>query len=327
MVHADTARALGSRAISSMVLLRLRRLPTASTAVARALAVLGDGAALPVVAALAGLDEAEVATATASLARAEVLRPESPLAFVHALVRHAVAADVSPGERELLHDRAARLLARAGASVEQIAAQLLSAPRRADGWAVEMLRKAAAEAIRRGAPDGATSYLRRALAEPPAPADRAEMLLELARAEASSDGRSALADLKEAYATLPDDPRRVGAALALTRTMVFVAPRGEAARFAREARDRLPESFSDERQGLLALGRMGVHMHGLDADEWGLASAGHPEPAVEGDGPGAKMLRASIAWDRVCAAEPGPRRSNSPVGRSRAAASTPSTTA
>src|SRR3954466_481878 len=60
--HADTARApgrparggpRGSGAVASIALLRLGRLPAAASAVARALAVLGDGAALPVVAALA----------------------------------------------------------------------------------------------------------------------------------------------------------------------------------------------------------------------------------------------------------------------------------
>ncbi len=302
--HADTARALGSRAIGSMVLLRLSRLPDAASAVARALAVLGDGAALPVVAALAGLDEASAAAATAGLARVEVLRPESPLAFVHALVRNAVVSDLSPGERELLHDRAARLLDRAGATPEQVAAQLLLAPRRADGWAVDVLRHAAAAAMRRGAPDGATSYLRRAIAEPPAPTDRAEVLLELARAESFIDGPAALADLSEAYGALPDHGRRAGAALALARTMVFIAPRGTAAAFARDARAELPETFVDERQGLLALGRISVHMHGLDAAEWQLVAAGFAEPTPEGGGPGARMLAAQIAWERMCVVEP-----------------------
>ena len=302
--HADTARALGSRAIGSMVLLRLRRLPQAATAVARALAVLGDGAPLPVVAALAGLAEADAAAATAGLARAEVLRGESPLAFVHALVRAAVTSDLSPGERELLHDRAARLLERSGASAEQIAAQLLLAPRRADGWAVEVLRTAAAAAIRRGAPDGATSYLRRALAEPPAPADRTEVLLELARAEVSVDGPAALAHLQEAYAELTDPPRRAAAAIALARTLVFAAARGTAASFARDARSELPQELVDERQGLLALGRISVHMHGLDAAEWELAAAGYPEPEVVGEGAGARMLAAQLAWERMCSAAP-----------------------
>jgi tetratricopeptide (TPR) repeat protein len=186
-----------SRAVSSMVLLRLRRLPAAATAVARALAVLGDGASLPAVAALAQLHEVEVAAATDLLAEAEILRPEPPLSFVHALLRDAVYRDLAPGERELAHDTAARLLSRAEAPVEQVAAQLLHAPRRADRWVVDVLRQAAAEALRRGAPDGATAYLDRALEEPPGP-ERADVLFELGKAQTQVEGPSALRHLEAA---------------------------------------------------------------------------------------------------------------------------------
>ena len=73
-----------------MVLLRLRRLPEDVVEVARAAAVLGDGASLPVVAALAGLPEARTAEALAMLARAQIVSDEHPLVFVHPLVRDAV---------------------------------------------------------------------------------------------------------------------------------------------------------------------------------------------------------------------------------------------
>jgi predicted ATPase len=110
-----TVRDIGPRAVSRTVALRLRRLPPAAADVAHAVAVLGDGAELPLVAALAGLDEEDVARATAELARAEILRPEGPLGFVHPLVRDAVYHELPAGERELHHARAARLLADAGA--------------------------------------------------------------------------------------------------------------------------------------------------------------------------------------------------------------------
>ena len=64
--------------------------PTDVAEVARAAAVLGDGASLPVVAALAGLAEDRTAEALAALARAEIVSDEQPLAFVHPLVRDAV---------------------------------------------------------------------------------------------------------------------------------------------------------------------------------------------------------------------------------------------
>ncbi len=114
--HADTVNAIGSRAVSSMVLMRLTRLPADCTAVARALAVLGDGCLLADVAALAGLDEPTTATALAALARAEVVRPDYPLGFVHPLVGDAVYQALSSGERELYHERAAARAAGAGRS-------------------------------------------------------------------------------------------------------------------------------------------------------------------------------------------------------------------
>src|ERR1700760_2021229 len=106
----DAIRDIGPRAISGSVLLRLGRLHGDAVAVARAVAVLGDGAGLPATAALSGVDEARVARATRSLAAAEILRPESPLGFVHPLVRDAVYLDLVPAERQLQHERAARML-------------------------------------------------------------------------------------------------------------------------------------------------------------------------------------------------------------------------
>ena len=46
------------------------------------------------------------------------------------------------------------------------------------------------------------------MTEPPSPADRPDVLLELARAEVSVDGPAAMTHLREAYATLQDPSRR-----------------------------------------------------------------------------------------------------------------------
>ena len=165
--HADTVTAIGSRAVSSMVLMRLGRLPKDCATVARAVSVLGDGAELPVVAELAGLEDASAAAAVAVLARAELVRVDHPLGFVHPLVGEAVYQDLPPGERELAHERAAQVLARRGASAEQVAAQLMLAPHRGDPDTVRFLRLAAGTAAERGAADAASAYLERALAEPP----------------------------------------------------------------------------------------------------------------------------------------------------------------
>src|SRR5262249_29008736 len=130
--HADVVRAIGSRAVSSSVLLRLARLPSEAAAVARAVAILREGAELPLIAALATLEEADVAESMAALARTEILRREPPPGFVHPLIRDAIYHELPPGERELLHARAAATLRDVGAPVDQIAQQLLLTPRRGD---------------------------------------------------------------------------------------------------------------------------------------------------------------------------------------------------
>ncbi len=108
--HVDTVRAVGSRAITSLVTLRLRRMPATVTTVARAVAVLGPMADLVTVADLAQHSEVDVAAALDVLARSEILLDGQPLEFVNPLVRDAIHADIPAGERALLHERMSRQL-------------------------------------------------------------------------------------------------------------------------------------------------------------------------------------------------------------------------
>ncbi|MEV0127771.1 BTAD domain-containing putative transcriptional regulator [Dactylosporangium sp. NPDC050688] len=291
--HAGTVTAIGSRAVSSMVLIRLRRMPAASTAVARAIAVLGDGAGLPTIAALAGVDEPAAAAAVAALARAEVVRHEYPIGFVHPLVRDAVYQDLPPGERQLLHERAAKVLGGLSAAPEQIAAHLLQIPERADQWVVDVLRAAADRALHRGAPEGAAVYLRRAVAEPPAAAQRPAVLLQLGQVETLNDGPAAIAHLRAAYDDPVTDPATFAAvSRMLTHTLIFTGPEGNAPEFARRASARLAAEFVDERQGLQALERIAVYMY--SGDPWSFPAE---EPQITGAGLGARMLAACRGWE------------------------------
>lgn len=292
--HADTVNAIGSRAVSSMVLMRLARLPKDCTTVARAVAVLGDGADLPVVAALAQLDDAATAAAIAVLARAEVVRVDHPLGFVHPLVGEAVYQDLPPGERELHHERAARVLQERGATPEQVAAHLMLAPRRGDEETVCVLRLAAETAAERGAADGATAYLERALAEPPVADERFGVLYELGKLTTMTDGPGAIEHLRAAYAAATDPAKRAEVATMLARTLIFAGGPGEATAFAREAAASVPTELDDYRQGLHAYERIGGYMHGLDETEW---LVGRPE--VRGEGVGARMLAATLAWEEL----------------------------
>ena len=149
---------------------------------------------------LAGVDEAAAAETIDALVRAEILRADEPLGFVHPLVRDAVYFELPAARRGLEHARAARLLDALGASPERIAAQLMLAPPRGDAWVVERLRAAAAIAIERGAPDAALAHLQRAQAEPPAPELRSALTLELGAAAEFVRGTAAAEALAQAHA-------------------------------------------------------------------------------------------------------------------------------
>jgi DNA-binding CsgD family transcriptional regulator/tetratricopeptide (TPR) repeat protein len=218
-----SARA-GARAIAA----RLSRLPPEARRLAEAVAILGDDADPRHAGALADLDAPAASEAAGALARVDVLRPQPPFGFVHPLIRAAVYEALAPVDRDTGHARAARLLSNAGADAERIAAHLLLVPPAADSQVVATLREAARRAGSRGASDSAVAYLRRALAEPPPAAERAELLLELGSAETLVSGDAAVGHLEEAR-ELTDDPiRRAEIALLLGRQL-FILIRGEEA--------------------------------------------------------------------------------------------------
>ncbi len=215
-------RELAARAGSRAVSLRLSRLPPEATTLARAVAILGDDADPRQAAGLAGLDEQAASEAAAALARVDVLRPQPPLGFVHPLIGAAVYESLTPLERDSGHARAARLLADAGAEPERVAAHLLRTPAAADAEVVGALRDAARRAGSRGASESAVAYLRRALAEPPPAAERADLLLELGSAEAIVSGDAAVEHLREAHALIDDPIRRAETALLLGRQLFLL---------------------------------------------------------------------------------------------------------
>ena len=212
-------RELGARAGSRAVSLRLSRLSPEATALAQAVAILGDGAEARQAAALAGLAAPAASAAADALVRVDVLRSQPALGFVHPLVRAAVYESLTSLDRDRGHGCAARLLAEAGADPERVAAHLLRTPPVADAQTVATLRDAARRAARRGASESAVAYLRRALAEPPPGRERADLLLQLGSAEAYVDGDSAIAHLREAHALANDAVARAETALLLGRLL------------------------------------------------------------------------------------------------------------
>ena len=287
-------RAIGPRALSRTVLLRLARLPEPAAAVARAVAVLGEQPSLLAIAGLADTDEERAADAIEALVRASILRPDEPLGFVHPLVRDAVYFELPATRRGVEHARAARLLAGLGASPERIAAQLLLAPPRGDAWVVERLREAAAVALSRGAPDAAFAHLQRAQEEPPWPDVRTPLALELGKAAEFVRGPDAVEALRSAHRELTDPVARGEAAVMLARTLLFMETPADALAVVDAALAELPSELSDLRAALRAIRIVGVFF-GV-ADPADLDSLESVRIGPRASGPGAKTLTAITAY-------------------------------
>ena len=214
---------LGSGAVSRVLALRLAGLPAAALPLLRAAAVQGVSVSLDQAAAVALLDTDTAASAADALASVGVLEPGRPLRVVHPIVRAAVLSDIAPAELDRLHVRSARHLAAIGADAAEVATHVLATEPRQDPWAVDALRIAARAAVTQGAPEAAAAYLRRALAEPPSRATRADVVLDLGRAEAAARDPGAAGHLSEALALTADRRQRAGVAIELGRVLMLSA--------------------------------------------------------------------------------------------------------
>ncbi len=261
--HVDVIQQLGPRAVSRSVLHRLARLSADAVAVARAIAVLGDGAGLPETAVLAGLDEPRVAEVVRVLVGAEILSSAKPICFVHPLVRDAVYHDLASSERTLAHERAARALMDLGAVPDVVAA---------------------------------VSYLRRALEEPAAVDKRPALLMELGMAEALLNLPEAVEHLREAGEHLDDPQQRAQCSELLVRALIFTRPPQEAVAVAQQARAELPPEYVDQDRVLEAL-ELWAPTFGAPAAPGREARLAALRTGVLAEGPGARMLAAIAALD------------------------------
>ena len=215
-------------ALSARAFARIRPLGSGAERLLRAAGVLGDSAELRLAADLAGLEYRAAAEAADGLMQAGLLRRAERLTFVHPVERQAVEADRPPASHAEDHRRAAQLLAEEDAPAEIVAGHLMKATRSASGWVVDALCGAADDALARGVPAAAATYLRRALEEPPARGRRARVVLELGRAEAAVGHPRAVDRFSEAAERLPDPVERAHAALA-SGHMLFALGRHEEA--------------------------------------------------------------------------------------------------
>jgi DNA-binding NarL/FixJ family response regulator len=261
---AERVLAMGPRVVTRAIITRLDRLSGDARPLAAALAVLGDGASVEELGALAGLSAAAVRRAAGELARVSIVTGEDGLRFTHPIVRNAVYGDLLPEERDRLHRTGAGVLETAGATPERVAAQLLAVDPGGDRRVCVTLRRAAEIARASGASHSAVAYLRRALAEPCPEDQRAELLVELGEAEYLVDARAALAHLREAL-ELTVDPRRYAEIARRLGWLLTLAGSAEAAvATADQALTRLGDRDVDLRRSLQAT----------------ILTAGHHDPSL-----------------------------------------------
>lgn len=199
---------------------RLHLLSDDERAVVEAVAILGDQATGRRLARITGIDLDVVTNATRRLTDVAMLEPTVPPTFVHPIVRSAVVGTIPLPTRDALRRRAAELLAAEGAVVEA-GMHLLECDPTGDPAVVQVLRDGAARARANGDGAVAVAFLERAMREPPA--DRAELLPELADAETSVGLPAGIDHWREAVEAEPDPARRASLQLGLGHALIRAA--------------------------------------------------------------------------------------------------------
>jgi DNA-binding CsgD family transcriptional regulator len=230
---------VGSPPLADAVLRRLGRCPPTTTWVAQCAAVLGDGTPLRQVSTLAGLDAASTADAVTRLVQQRVLEDETPLRFVHPIVRQSIYGQLTAAHRAHLHARAAEVLAEETAPAEGIAAHVvLAAPEGCPGT-VALLREVARRSLRHGDADAAARYLDRAVEEPPPAELRDEVEVERAVARLRAGRLTSLDDLAGAVARCADPAVRARGGRTLAAALFLTGRTQEAVQQLRATRERL----------------------------------------------------------------------------------------
>ena len=308
----DDLLALGPRVVGRRVNLRLARLGANAEALCDALAVLGDGASLTDVAALAWVDHAEAARLARQLADMGILYASSPdgasapsaaLGFVHPLVRAAVYDQLSEAGRLDRHARAAQILAGRGVDAEKAAAHVLLLPPGGDSFAVVVLRRAVEEAYARGSPESAVAYLERCVSEPPPPGDLGEILFQLGVAAQQVDVNKGAERLADAMDAAQSPERRVTIA---EMRAVALQPAGridEAVEVLQEAILTLKSNDSDIRRRLEAL-LLGALLLDPGLRTLAVARVESLRQLHIGEGVGDGMLTIALAYHDALLGEP-----------------------
>ncbi|MFE7190317.1 ATP-binding protein [Kitasatospora sp. NPDC057541] len=166
--------------------------------------------------------------------------PGGRLEFVHPLIAASVYQSMPPATRTGMHGVAAVETENAGLGLLTASRHLLETLPEGDGDIVRKLRQAAREHLAIGAPEAAQRCLRRAISEPPADRDRAEVLYELGCSALLTDPVTTVNQLRLAladpYGLGPD--LRIDAIFRLAQALAHSNRLGDAAAVCAEAAER-----------------------------------------------------------------------------------------
>ncbi len=248
--HVDAVRSLRPPQLQERLVRCLQTQSDDVRALARAAAVLGGRGDAELVRQLAGLDAVGFETAARTLCHLGLVRDHRSPRFTHLAVRDAVEDWLNAAEREDLHLRAVKLLHDNGCPAEDVAVRLMTVTSRHDQWAIDVLRSAAGIALRRGVPEVAARYLRRALTDIASDSeDRALLLVELAGAERGFDANASMRHISYAVPLLQTVRARAAAVARIPPSMLVGAPRS-----VRDLIERVAGEFGDL-EGLTGIDR------------------------------------------------------------------------
>jgi DNA-binding CsgD family transcriptional regulator len=300
----DRLAAIGGQAVARRVAVRLGQLSEAAVTVARAVAVLGDGADLHQVSSLAGLPYETVTDAVVALMQADVLVDRVPLSFVHPVVRTAVYEGAPLDRRSTLHAAAAALLVGASADAERVAGHLLLAPPGLD-FTVAVLRRAARDAVSRGAASSAFAYLGRCRQERLEPDELREVLVEQGMTGQLVDLGTSVNCLRLAYDSISDPLPRADIAWRLAAGLLFANRLDEAVSVLRTSMAALPAGVPEAEDLRQRAGAMELFVSTFVPDRPDLLRnldrlrALPPSP-----GPGGRMLTSAITLRDAMGGDP-----------------------
>lgn len=231
--------------------------------------------------------------------------PNGRLEFVHPLIATSIYQSMPSAARRGMHGVAAAAIENAGGSLLESSRHLLETHPEGDDSVVRKLRRAAAEHLAIGAPEAAQRCLRRALAEPPDQADRAELLYELGCAALLTDPAATVNQLRLAL-DIEDglsEEVRVNAIFRLAEVLAHSGDLIAASKVCREGAER-----TEPGHGRLRLTTAHLMYETFQQDEQDgpgrSQSFEELSGALTGDTDAARAVRALRAWDLTMRGEP-----------------------